>query len=186
MSPFFSSGWAAGPLPPKLKALAIPTLIIFLLPKLHSPISRLGLQWNKFPLVNEMKNGPSAFNEFLYRKQSQTLPISKWAEALLPYAHTPQSSSTANATLNSTQKKRLPPNILPINILIAKKKGKKDQNKDTLDIATSQHQDNKQSNIFLKKKCQIFAESETSFLSAVRYKVKFKSKDNWKTIGGWQ
>lgn len=53
-----------------------------------------------------------------------------------------------------------------------------------LDIATSQHQDNKQSKVFLKMKCQSSAESETRFVFAVRYEAKLKSEDSRKIKGG--
>ena len=80
--------FSAGPMPPKLKALATPTLTIFFIPQPHSPVSRLGLQWNLFPLANEVKGGPPAFNKSLCRHQSQTFPISKQAEAPVSDTHT--------------------------------------------------------------------------------------------------
>lgn len=104
---------AAGPPPPKQKAFAIPTLMIFLLPKLHSPISRLGLQWNMFPLVNEMKDGPPAFNKFLYKNQSQTLPVSERAEVLVvPDTHTAELQCWECKIKFNAEKKASPKHIV--------------------------------------------------------------------------
>lgn len=135
------------------------------------------------PSVNEMKDDPPAFNKFFCGNQSQTLPVLKWAEALVPDLHHRVPALLMQKF--NTGKKNFPQRYC-LSIFNSNKNREKKKNiTETRDVAESQHQD-KQSKIFLKRVCQSCPEPEPSSILTLGYKVKSKSKDNWKSIGGWQ